>query len=78
MKAPIRYAWSVAHDPVAQLQQRLDRGEIKLTHDPERGYLDSLLRALKIPASSQGLVFSKTSFQHEPDRPSQPQGLVFQ
>src|SRR5688572_31767286 len=62
---PINYSKTPSHDPVARLQERLDKGEVKLTRDPARGYLPGVLKALGIPASSQMLVFSKTSFQRD-------------
>jgi hypothetical protein len=41
----------------------MNRGEVKLEWKAPRGYLDSLLKALKLDPSSQSLVFSKTSLQ---------------
>ena len=52
-------------DPVALLQKRLAEGKTKLRFEPSRGYLASLLKELRVPVSSQGLVFSKTSFQRD-------------
>jgi hypothetical protein len=45
------------------LGHRLRSGAATLTYQPDFGYLVSLLRALDVPAESQVLVFSKTSFQ---------------
>jgi hypothetical protein len=67
----------VLKDPVALLQARLDRGELKLTFDARHGYLASVLSHLKIPVSSQALVFSKTSLQTEYISPSTPRALYF-
>ena len=50
-------------DAVADLQARIDSGEVTLDHDRRFGYLPAVLEALDVPASSQVLVFSKTSFQ---------------
>jgi hypothetical protein len=61
--AAIRYAKDPAHGPVEALRRQLEKREIKLQYHPDFGYLDSLLKALGVPASSQLLVFSKTSFQ---------------
>ncbi len=47
---------------MARLQQRLERGEVKLDDDETTGYLTAVLKELQIPVSSQGVVFSKTSF----------------
>src|SRR5256885_5843282 len=69
---PIRYSASKPNDPAARLQQWINAGKAKLKSDGERGYLQSLLAALKIPASSQALVFSKTSFQRDIISPKNP------
>ena len=75
---PINYRTSTATDPVAKLQAKLARGEVKLKHDGDRqGYLKSVLEALKVPAESQTLVFSKTSFQHSRIAPKTPRALYF-
>ena len=59
------------------MQQRLDKGELKLNFDDDHGYLASVLQALKIPQSSQTLVFSKTSFQRNLISPHKPRALYF-
>ena len=59
----IGYSDTPSHNSFARLQQRLDKGEVKLEWRAPRGYLDSLLKALNIDKSSQGLVFSKTSLE---------------
>ena len=64
-------------DPVRHLQQRLESGELVLRYDSLRGYLPSLLEALDIPASSQTLVFSRTSFQTDRIAPWAPRALYF-
>src|SRR4051794_7371082 len=74
---PINYEKTPATDPVARLQGQIDAGKLKLDHDDQRGYLDAVLRQLKIPASSQTLVFSKTSFQRERISPKNPRALYF-
>ena len=73
----IGYSKAVSTGPVAKLQERIDRGEVKLRHDPDHGYLPSLLEALRIPRESQLLVFSKTSFQRERIAPRTPRALYF-
>ena len=57
---PINYRGPV-HDPVAQLQERLDSGRERLDYEPGHGYLRSVLDKLGVPLSSQTLVFSKTA-----------------
>lgn len=64
-------------DPVAHLQKQLESGTIKLDHNGRNGYLDSVLRLLAIPPSSQSLVFSRTSFQRDRISPSNPRALYF-
>jgi hypothetical protein len=74
-REPISYGTAPVHDRVARLQQDLERGTVTLTYDEEHGYLKSLLAALDVPASSQGLVFSKTSFQLRRISPSRPRAV---
>jgi hypothetical protein len=73
---PINYRAEV-HDPVANLQKKLERGEASLTYEPQHGYLKSVLDQLAIPVSSQTLVFSKTSFQYKKISPQAPRALYF-
>ena len=74
---PINYSTTPSQDPVAKLQERLEKGEVKLARDPNRGYLPAVLKALGIPYSSQMLVFSKTSFQRDRIAPSAPRAIYF-
>lgn len=62
---------------MARLQQRLERGEVKLDDDETTGYLTAVLKELQIPVSSQGLVFSKTSFQLHRIEPHHPRAIYF-
>ena len=65
-------------DPISRLQERLDKGEVKLNYEPARGgYMGSLLRALHVNVDSQMLVFSKTSFQATKISPKAPRALYF-
>src|SRR5688572_19010692 len=73
----ISYMTAPVSDPVAQLTGRLQRGEVKLQAEPTRGYLRSLLAALDVPAESQVLVFSKTSFQAPRITPQNPRAIYF-
>jgi hypothetical protein len=50
-------------DPFSVFTRALDAGEETLAADNEQTLLQELLKKLKIPASSQMLVFSATSFQ---------------
>jgi hypothetical protein len=74
---PINYATGEVDDSVARLQGRIDKGALRLEHDPGRGYLKSVLGALKVPVSSQTLVFSKTSFQYKKISPATPRAIYF-
>src|SRR5687768_10328480 len=74
---PINYSNAPVNDPVAVLQRKIEKGEVKLARDPQHGYLKSLLNELKIPVSSQVLVFSKTSFQRNRISPKTPRALYF-
>src|ERR1700678_91469 len=75
--APISYRSSELNDPVARLEKRLERGEIKLHYDSRHGYLKSVLDALNVSVSSQTLVFSRTSFQFPDISPSTPRALYY-
>ncbi|MCG6154596.1 hypothetical protein [Rubinisphaera margarita] len=76
-REPISYSDATPRDPVAKLQERLKQGNIALKFDDEQGYLKSVLEELKIPASSQVLVYSKTSFQLRKITPERPRALYF-
>src|SRR5262245_33074062 len=71
------YSQTATHNRIARLQERLNRGEVTLKFDQPRGYLDSILRALDIDASSQSLVFSKTSLQVAAINARTPRALYF-
>jgi hypothetical protein len=66
-----------AVDAVARLQRRIDSGEVKLVFEKDLGYLRSLLDHLDIPASSQALVFSKSSAQMAGISPERPRAIYF-
>jgi hypothetical protein len=72
-----QYATATPVDIIARLQRRIDAGEITLEFDPKRGYLPSVLKSLKIPESSQTLVYSKTSFQFDKIAPRTPRAVYF-
>jgi hypothetical protein len=74
----INYSKTPDTGPIAQLQKRIDDGEVKLQYDNrDHGYLRALLRELGISTNSQTLVFSKTSFQRERISPKTPRALFF-
>jgi len=71
------HATNGLEDPVALLQRRLAEGKASLQFETNRGYLSSLLKELRVPISSQGLVFSKTSSQGEHCSPKTPRAIYF-
>jgi hypothetical protein len=75
--APINYRSEQLDDPIARLQDRLDRGDVQLKYDGKHGYLKSVLDLLHVSTTSQTLVFSKTSFQYPQISPEHPRALYF-
>jgi hypothetical protein len=73
----INYVDQAPADPVALLQKRMDRGEVKLEFQPKWGYLQSVLKLLGINIDSQVLVFSKTSSQVSRISPATPRAIYF-
>ena len=51
------------NDDFSRLKDRLEAGELPLDYRSEKGFLNSLLKALDIPASSQTMLYSTTSLQ---------------
>jgi hypothetical protein len=73
----IRYQETPTQDEIVRLNERLRRGEVQFTFEPTRGYLRSVLSALKVPEASQVLVFAKTSFQAPRINPTNPRAIYF-
>ena len=74
----IQYGQRPFNDPVARLEQRMEKGQIKLEAAPNGwGYLPSVLKQLGINRDSQALVFSKTSTQVENIGPRTPRAIYF-
>jgi hypothetical protein len=73
----VAYGARPRQNDIARLQESLDRGGVTLTFRPGRGYLDSLLAALRIDPSSQVLVFSKTSLQFHGISRDTPRAIYF-
>jgi hypothetical protein len=76
-REPIRYATAPTDNAVSRLLSRLDAGEVTLNYEEGFGYLRSLLRELRVPESSQTLVFSKTSLQRHRIGPKSPRAIYF-
>ena len=74
---PIRYYVDNPEDPVAKLQERIDRGEKRLRFEAPNGYLRSVLAELDVPRSSQVLVYSRSSLQFRKVSPKTPRALYF-
>jgi hypothetical protein len=73
----INYIQAQPTDAVARLQKQLDAGGPRLRTTTAHGYLPAVLQQLKVPASSQVLVYSKTSFQSSHISPLTPRALYF-
>lgn len=73
---PISYSDTHPNDAVSRLQARLDKREVKFSGS-ERDAVRQILQELKIPESSQMLVFSKTSVQRVRISPQNPRALYF-
>ena len=71
-RAIINYSAQTPTDRIAKLQAQIASGEVKLKWDEQFGWLPALLDELKIPKSSQMLVFSQTSLQRRAINPAQP------
>jgi hypothetical protein len=73
----IAYSNAVPSDAISTLNGQLQRGAAQLRFDPVKGYLRSVLDALKVPVESQALVFSQTSFQGPLINIHNPRALYF-
>ena len=73
----IAYTTRPVHDPVAELDARLEQGSARLAFEPGSGYLRATLEALHVPVESQSLVFSQTSAQASQVGPRTPRALYF-
>ncbi len=73
----IGYTTTPPSDPISRLQAKIDSGEVQLKFDPEHGYLQAVLDEMKIPRTSQALVFSRTSLQLLLIAPQTPRAIYF-
>lgn len=76
-RAPINYETAPENNVISRLGSQLENGTVALTWDEQFGYLPSLLQALRVPQSSQMLVYSKTSFQRERINPRTPRAIYY-
>jgi len=74
---PVNYSKATPTDPVADLKVRMSKAGATLAFEDAQGYLKSVLKELDISATSQALVFSKTSFQRQWINPKSPRAIYF-
>ena len=74
---PISYSEKEPVNAVQALAGQVARGDVRLAFDETTGYLRGVLAALRIPISSQTLVFSKTSLQQRYITPKNPRAVYF-
>ena len=72
-----RYWETTPSDPFTKIKDELESGALALDESSEKAYLESLLQALRIPASSQVLVYSTTSLQLSLISPRSPRAVYF-
>jgi hypothetical protein len=73
----IEYATRPTNDAVAQLNRKIQDGQVQLKFEGVQGYLRSVLEALDIPIESQMVVFSKTSLEMHLISPRNPRTIFF-
>lgn len=64
-------------EAIANLQRKIDAGNVELEFEGPPGYLRSVLKVLDIPVSSQVLTFSKSSAQLFLISPETPRAIYF-
>jgi hypothetical protein len=74
---PVLYESAEREDSIARLVLELEAGNAEPEWDEKRGWLPALMTAFDIEASSQVLVFSKTSLQNNLITPRRPRALYF-
>ena len=75
-KPPVSYSATAPADAITAIQRRLDARELPWSGD-DRAVLAALLAELRIPVSSQVVVFSKTSLQRGRIQPGHPRVIYF-
>jgi hypothetical protein len=73
----VAYTTGAVKNAVADLDDRIRRGALKLSFDATSGYLRALLNALQVPIDSQTLVFSQGSLQARQISPTNPRAVYF-
>ena len=74
---PHLYRTRTPTDRFTRMKDDIENGRIALDRTSEKAFLESLLAALHVPASSQMLVFSTTSLQLRLISPSNPRAIFF-
>lgn len=74
---PVNYDSAERDDAVAHLMLDVTAGKASMEWDEKLGWLPALLSAFDMERSSQVLVFSKTSLQHNLISPRRPRALYF-
>lgn len=74
---PHNYWTAPLSDTCTELDKALASGALKLPAGKGTEALKAVLDALKVPAESQVLVFSKTSFQRDLISPARPRAMFF-
>jgi hypothetical protein len=74
---PIEYGKAKGENVVTRLEAALKDKSVLAKPDDEFGYLKAVLKAFDVPASSQVLVFSKTSLQRSRIGPKTPRAIYF-
>ncbi len=78
LEAPEHDYWKrELNDPFTLLKDDLEKGKLNLDESSEKAYLQSLLKALKIPVSTQMVVYSTTSLQLSLISPRTPRAVYF-
>jgi hypothetical protein len=73
----IRYLSDATTDPVAELNRKLQSGQLELRRDGAAGYLRSVLNALDVSTDTQMMVFEKDSVQARRISAGNPRSLFF-
>jgi hypothetical protein len=71
------YFESEPRDPFSKVASAISKGQLGLDASSEIAYLEGLLKALKIPVSSQVLVYSATSLQIANISVERPRAMYF-
>jgi hypothetical protein len=73
----IRYESGAVTDPVAELNRKLQSGQLELRRDGTAGYLRAVLDALQVSTDTQMMVFEKDSVQAGRISAGNPRSLFF-